>query len=230
VAGNQSGNSSFATPIIGKTSISLVKRGMSIPAPKNLTSKIENGSVFLTWEKTKEAKEYFIFRSKKDDTKEVFIANIPSSQNSFSEKIQGDKEDLFFYTVRAKSELAESINSNQVVAFVAPSKLSKRSVGKSGSGEGFDKFSGTWTSSHWVSGTQKTPIVLVLKNKGANFTADFTYGKNPPITFTGNFADNSKYLITNNFKVEFIFDSAISLEVTAKNLKLENEVFGLTKD
>lgn len=197
VAINSAGHSEYAQPVPGRTNPNATRAGMVLPPPKNLTSTInaQARTTTLRWERVNGTAEYYVFRKERNESDFRFIATVPGSAATYTDRIP-ETGKLYFYTVTAKSALGgESEKSNAAAAFVNTpvQAVASRAL----PGQGFERFAGRWTGELWeASGPVK--ITVELKGDGARYTGSYVFGNQAAKTFAGGYAVGATALESGN--------------------------------
>lgn len=207
---NEIGYSSQSEFTLGRIQTDQQKRsaGLSLDPPQNVILKFDPSvqSVNLKWDPVKDVFEYYVYRKPKKpnmkDSKFTFVNSVKGSQTSYSEKFPGNSGDLYFYTIRSKSEFgSESKNSNLTTAYwnISKVQIKKRSISLD---EIPSKLLGIWTGSYWnpKSGPKNLSLEIASKNQG--FYAVLKINDKIAKQFTGIWIQGSTGFRTNGFQLD----------------------------
>ncbi|MBX7085418.1 MAG: hypothetical protein K1X70_03225 [Leptospirales bacterium] len=198
VAQNDAGSSGFAPPVIGKTNPNAA-RGVTLLAPKNVKGTITGTTVNLSWTAVPGAKEYSVFKAKKGG-KPDFVASV--STTSYSGAFKEKPGELYFYTVRSKSEYGgESADSKGVALFVNQTRSIPRE--RALPDQGIDRYTGTWNGRYMEKGAKPHDVVLKFASKGLEVHGTILMDNNP-VVFKGDYATGATYLMTDQVDMHLL--------------------------
>lgn len=198
VASNSAGNSGYSPPAAGSANPNAT-RGVTLEPPMNVTGGVQGGMVKLSWGAVKGAQEYSIFRAKKG-ARPVFVASVPGT--AYSGKFTETPGELYFYTVRAKSEFGgESADSRSVAAFTNQTRavVSERRI----SDEGLDRFAGNWSGKFLERGSKPHIVNMRLSGREQRVQGSMQIGKDV-FGFRGPYARGSSSIEADEVEIRLL--------------------------
>ncbi|NCN09421.1 MAG: cysteine protease [Leptospira sp.] len=182
--------------------------GITLSPPTNLISNFttKSKSISLKWDKVEGAHEYYVYRtlaksnSKKSEYK--FVSSVNGSKTTYTETFPGNSGDLFFYTVRSKSEFgSESKDSNIATAYwnEAPAIVKKRSVIAQ---DISTDLLGTWSGYYWHPTSGPMNLSLEVEGQNQNFTAVLKINDKVSKQFKGTWAEGSSGISTQGLHLD----------------------------
>ncbi|TGK20454.1 C1 family peptidase [Leptospira stimsonii] len=201
------------------------QRGVKLSAPENVKGLVDvkNSKISLTWDKVKEASEYYIFRKKRGESSWTFLGS-SGDKNSYVADIPA-KETLFLYSVTSKSDLGgESSNSLPASAVLSTAVVApkKRTFGGDST---LEKFKGPWTAMAWDGNNGVSQVLLEIESQdNVNYVVKFNKKK----IFEGKYVEESPIIDKDGkFKIE-IEKSGDALSVTMKDQTIVNQKSNLS--
>ncbi|WCL47723.1 C1 family peptidase [Leptospira sp. GIMC2001] len=182
--------------------------GVALAPPTKLTSNFQSTSqlVNLSWEPVKDAHEYYIFRklanSDSKNSEYKFVANVPASKTNFTEKFPGKSGDLFFYSVRSKSEFgSESKDSNITTAFwnEPPTLVKKRAVNLEPIP---NDLLGRWAGYYWHPTSGPLNLSLEVTGQNQEFSAILKINDKTAKQFKGTWSQGSSGIRTKGLQLD----------------------------
>ncbi|EKP11630.1 C1 family peptidase [Leptospira borgpetersenii] len=201
------------------------QRGVKVTSPENLKGVIDikAAKISLTWDKTKEASEYYVFRKKRGESKWTFLGSA-GNKNDYVAAIP-EKETLFLYSVTSKTDLGgESENSLPVSAVISTAVTApkKRTFGGDST---LEKFKGPWTAMAWDGNNGVSQVLLEIESED-NVTYAVKFNKKK--IFEGKYVEESPIIDKDGkFKIE-IEKSGDALSVTMKDASIVNQKSNLS--
>lgn len=198
VAANAAGHSGYAAPVPGNANPNAT-RGVTLQPPLNVAGGVQNGTLSMSWGAVQGAQEYSIFRGKKG-TRPVFVASVKGT--AYSSKFAETPGELFFYTVRAKSEFGgESLDSRPVAAFINQTRtvVSERRI----SDEGLDRFAGNWRGKFLERGAKPHIVNMRLSGREQRVQGSMQMDKDV-FGFRGPYARGSNYIVADEVEIRLL--------------------------
>jgi fibronectin type 3 domain-containing protein len=216
-ASNKAGHSSYAKPAAGRANPNAT-RGVNLEPPLTVTGGVQGTTISISWEAVKGANQYSVFRAKKGD-KPAFVASVTG--NSYAAPFNETPGELYFYTIRAKSEFGgESADSRPVAAFTNKPRVvvADRRI----SDEGLDRFAGNWSGKFLERGSKPHIVNMKLSGREQKVQGSIRLGSDI-FGFRGPYARGSNSIVADEVEIRLLdfglvevhFNSAQLGEVTA---------------
>lgn len=208
VAGNSAGYSGFSRSVAGYANPYAKRSADGIKAPENVKVNLNENSrmVTVSWQKVKGAGQYYVFRKALKDKSFKFVKAVEA--NSYQEKFPGSEGDLFFYMVRSKSLLSESIDSEAQPVFInAPRVMARHRFGND---LGIDKFTGEWQGSTWVLGRPESIKLNISKHNDSQLKVIMSSRIKGNKTYTIPFAAGARSLASESFDLSLLPENTLS--------------------
>ncbi len=242
ISANRTGYSEPSEVAIGNVDPGLSKRsaGATLPPPENVSYVLnqKDKNLKISWKAVKDSNEYYVYRkiikkgSNPKNAKFAFVNAIPAKQTFYTEVFEGNPGDLYFYSIRSKSEFgSESKDSKPVSIFLnaAPSQVKKRAL----SLEELPKsFVGTWSGMFWNPKLGPQNLTLEINGEHQDFKAVLKINDKIAKQYQGSWSPGSSGIKTDGF----LLDLSREMEGNA-NVKLvgisdlgENNEFSFNKE